>query len=695
MLYAPTNAANPRPDRDKATGDGMDLFALERLLGDISQQPEWRSTADKCMAYMDGKQLDGQRLADMEETGEPKTIINLIQRTINGATGNEAKVRLDWKVNSDVGSYADVGEVVNERLHEAQRESKANTAMSDAYKSQLCAGVGWVEVSRSPDPLAYPYRVKHIHRNNVWWDWRGRDLDIQSKRWVCVQQWTDVDEAESWFPQFRDIFRMGCQSGPITDAMAQQILSSNTFDDLHNTRRSFSRMQEEWLDNSERQRVRFYDIHYKEPKTVVALVQGTRRNLFNPQNPLHAMLLQTGKAQLIKGPSFTIRRALFCGPFRLFDVPTTLRRYPLIPFWCYRDDEDGTPYGLVHGMIDPQDEYNERRSRLRWLLKAKQVYVDDDALAQKYNTFNDLALEVMRPDGFFVMNSERKNANGLKVEQNLQLSAEQVNVMQDAKQLIQEVPGIYSALLGSGQDGASSGIALSSLVEQSLTSLGETNDNYREGRSGVAEAVVDLIVEDLSAPNMQVDVGTGKKARVVVLNSFTPEGMPVNHVADAPVRTGLSDVPNTPAQRQQQQKEIGNALSASGNDPIARAVLLPAYIESTDLEHRDHYAKWLRSKYGVPEPGEADEQADPAVEQQAKAEQQQVAQAAQQLQMRGAVADVAKKEADVALTTAKAQHQGALTAIESHQALNPEPPPALDPAAEEQARINEALAEAA
>jgi hypothetical protein len=693
MRYAPTNPPNFRPDRDKAKGDGMALDDLERMLQDISNQPEWRTLADKAAGYMDGKQLSAERLAQLVETGEPKTIVNLIQRTVNGALGNEAKARLDWKANADAGAFTDVAEVISERLKEAQRETKADVAISDAYRSQLVPGIGWVEVSRNPDVLGYPYRVKCIHRNEVWWDWRGRDLDISSKRWVCRQQWVDLDEAELWFPQFSDIFRTGCHSSSFTDAMLNTIMSSESFEDLQSTRNRFSLQQEEWLDNSMRQRVRFYDVHYKVPKVVVALVVGTRRVKFNPSNPLHHALLQRGRAQLVKGPSFEIRRALFCGPFRLFDVATKLRNFPLIPFVCYRDDEDGTPYGLVAGMIDPQDEYNERRSRLRWLLKAKQTYVDSDALDEKYNSMRDLALEVMRPDGFFVMNPNRKNAAGLRVEQNLALGQEQVVVMQDAKQLIQDVPGIYSALLGSGADGVTSGTALNSLVDQSLTSLGETNDNYRYGRTAVGDALSDLIIEDLSMPNLRVEVGAGKKARVVVLNTFSPEGIPVNHVQDAPTRIGLGDVPSTPAFRQQQQKELGNALAASGNDPTARAVLLPAYIESTDLENRDVYAKWLRAKYGVPEPGEADKvDEDPAAVEAAKQQQEALAQAAQELQLRGATADVAKKEADAALTQAKAEREGVQTAIDTAQATQPQQ---LDPQAEEQLRIQEALAEAA
>ncbi|HEY1129140.1 MAG TPA: hypothetical protein VGF12_07035 [Roseateles sp.] len=674
----------------------MDLHALERLVEDCANQPEWRNLADKAASYMDGKQLSAAKLAQHEETGEPSTIVNLIARTVNGALGNEAKARTDWRANADAGAFTDVAEVLSERLKEAQRESFADLAISDAYRSQLVPGIGWVEVSRSPDVLAYPYRVNCVHRNEVWWDWRGRDPDINTKRWVCRQQWVDLDEAVLWFPQFRDVFELGCHSGVFTDAMQQTILASERFDDLHDIRSSYSRQQEEWLDNALRRRVRFYDIHYRVPKIVVALVAGTRRVLFNERNPLHLALLQRGKAQLVKGPSYKIRRALFCGPFRLFDVETKLRKYPLIPFFCYRDDEKGTPYGLVAGMIDPQDEYNERRSRLRWLLKAKQTYVDSDAMDPKFNTLRDLALEVMRPDGFFVMNKDRKNKDALRVEQNLQLSNEQVMVMQDAKQLIQDVPGIYSALLGSGADGVRSGTALNSLVEQSITSLGETNDNYRYARTAVGDALADLIVEDLSQPELQVEVGAGKKARVIVLNTFTPEGIPVNHVQDAPTRIGLGDVPSTPAFRAQTQAELGNALAAAGNDPIARGVLLPAYIESTNLENRHLYAKWLRQKYGVPEPGEeAEVDQDPAAEQLAKQQQEALAQAGQELQMRGATADVAKKEADAALTAAKAQREGALTQIDLAQAAQPAQEPQFDPQADEDARIQAALAEAA
>ena len=76
------------------------------------------------------------------------------------------------------------------------------------------------------------------------------------------------------------------------------------------------------------------------------------------------------------------------------DVATKKRRFPYIPFFAFRDDSENTPYGLVHGMLDPQDEYNERRMRIQWMLKAQQIMVDSDALDScdggQRNNFNSI-----------------------------------------------------------------------------------------------------------------------------------------------------------------------------------------------------------------------------------------------------------------------------------------------------------------
>jgi hypothetical protein len=692
---ADSSKPGTRPDRDKATGDGMDLYALEQLLSDVEQQPEWRSDADKAAAYYDNKQLSAGRLQELADSGEPPTIVNLMSGAINGVLGQEAKTRLDWRAEADSDQFQDVADVLNDRLQEAKRESKADQSISDAYKGQCVPGIGWVEVSRNPDPLAYPYRAMPVHRNEVWWDWRCNLMFFnETSKWVLRQKWVDLDEAESTMPQFRDIFELGCNTGPITDAMASTILRVQSFDSvrqLESVRRQFNRFEEEWLDNSSRRRVRFYDVYYKQPKTVVALVAGSKRVRFNPSNPYHVAMVQRGIAMLVKGPSYVIRHARFAGPFRLFDIELKGRCFPLIPFVGFVDDEFATPYGLAAGMIDPQDEYNERRSRLRWLLKACQVFVDDDALSTKYNNFVDLAKEVMRPDAMFVMNAMRRNpASGLRIEHNGTLAREQVDVMQDAKQLIQEQPRIYSSMLGDAPTGVTSGLAINSLVEQGMIAMGETNDNYRGSRAQVGEAVMEMICEDLARPNMQILLGKGKRARVVVLNTVDQNKMPVNCVEDAPVKLGLGDVPSTAAHKLQQQQHLSQMLQSVGPDPIARAVVMPALIESTDLPNREADAEWMRQQYGSPT-GE-NPQDDPAAQAKMAAQQQAQAMAMeeQKRKLDELTAKAEKLHADAMLSHARV---GEIMSRLSNPQPAAAPPAPAEP--DPMAHINDALNEAA
>ena len=654
--------------RDQAgRSGGLALAELELKLADMENEPDWRTSANKCADYYDHKQSSQERIQRSLETGEPMSTINLIQRTINGALGQEAKTRLNWKVSPDSNAFADVASVFGEKLTEAQREARTDMAISEAYSSMLRCGIGWVEVNRSPDPLAYPYRVTAVHRNEVWWDWRSKLSDLSDAQWMVRQRWADLEEVKVLLPQHAALLEMGTQTGPITDAMARTILSNNSgeFESIHMTRRTFSRTEEEWLDNSLRKRVRLYAVYYKRHRQVTAMVIGTKRVEFNPKNPYHVAMVLRGAAKLMKGPSYEMRKAMFAGPFRLSDEALPGRHFPLVPFICYRADDDFTPYGLVHGMIEPQDEFNERRSRLLWLLKAKQVFADSDSLDTQYNNLVDLAREVMRPDAVFITNPNRRNPNGLRIEMNPQLGAEQAQVMEDAKTLIQDVPGLYAPQFGGNRIGAESGVALNSLMEQSSASLGETSDNYRTSRQLVGDALMCEISQDLKGEELSVMVGSGRKRRTIVLNTKDQQGLPVNSVDDAQVKVALGDVPTTPSFKAQQQVLLGQALSAAGNNPLAQAVLIPAMLEAGDLEHRDEYAKWMRQQAGVPEP---DDMADEEMQaQQQKAAQDQAAKTAA-INERAMAADLAMKEAQAMKTQAETmltQAKQALTEIQT------------------------------
>jgi hypothetical protein len=240
----------------------------------------------------------------------------------------------------------------------------------------------------------------------------------------------------------------------------------------------------------------------------------------------------------------------------------------------------------------------------------------------------DIAANVMRPDFVAITNPNRMNRGNqaIKIRNDLSMQPEQFNLMADSKELIQATAGRYTNQLGSSQ--VQSGIANSLLIEQGEQSMGEMNDNYAYARRIAFELAADEILSDLKGERMQVAVGTGKTRRAVVLNDWSPEGMPVNQVADAHIKTALAEVPNTPAYRQQSQQQLAQIIQALGNNPQAIAVLAPAYIEATSINNREQVASDLRKASGLPDP--SDKNAMQQAEQQQQAmQQQQMEQAAQ------------------------------------------------------------------
>lgn len=679
-IKPPYDGASASIDHAK---DGFSLYALEQLVRDCDGQPDWRPRADIAHAYYDFKQLSPEKQRQIRvDMGIDPRQTNLIHGVINGVLGQEARARSDVTVSADDDDLVDVSDVLSKCMKEAQRETNADMAVSNGYAGQVKGGLGWVEVSRSSDPLDYPYRVEDRHRNEIYYDWRATDLGLKTARWQVRVRWEDLDEAEALMPQFKDILRSAVNGWNL--AGIPEDLNNVMYSAYNNERRT-TITRDQWLDST-RRRIKFFEVWYRVPAEVVVMQLGpTRRIMFDPNNRLHQMAVSRGRVKLHRAVTRQIRMALFAGPHRLLDVGTARRNFPYIPFFAFRDDMDRSPYGLIEGMISPQDEYNERRQMINWMLKARQIQVDNDALDTNYNTIADLVDTAGRPDMVTVMNPTRRNANALKIGNDLTLQKEQIDVMQDAKQLIQDVPRVYGTQLGNAPAGVTSGIAINSLTEQGAVAMGELNDNYRFARRAVFEQLLDLIVEDHLDENLKVAVGSGSSRRIIVLNSWDPQtGAPINRVKDAPIKVGLSDVPNSPAFRMQEQQQLRDIITALAGDPQALAVLTPAFIEGSTLPNRQQAADDLRRMKGIPTAG--DRHAQQQNEQASTAQAQQNS----QLQAQGAAAAVAERQANAEKTLALARKEHAQADLLTVQAQQE----ARKPVVNEDEAINEALADA-
>jgi len=618
--------------RDQAPAEpgALSVTQLERWLEEIRDQPSWRREADKACDYYDGNQLDADTLARLEDKGLGPLVTNLIQPTVNAVLGMEAKTRTDWRVGGDDDKYQDVAEALSAKMHETERETQADTATSEAYAGQIKAGLGVVEVSRDSNPFNYPYRVTSVHRSEMFWDWRSKALDWSDARYVVRKKRYDADHIASFFPQHREMILAAANWRDWADYLTSESRASADFfnDALQGTRTTWDDL--DWRD-IDRRVVTCFEVWYRVwVRGLVLSLPGGRTLEFNDKNQVHRALVASGAVQPKLAVYDKIRSAFYIGPIRVLDRGTNRRRFPYVPFFGYREDLTGVPYGLIRAMISPQDEVNARSAKMMWLLSSRRATVDSDAFDPKYNSVSDVSRELGRADAFVVMNPGRVNKLGaISVDDNQQLSQQQFQIMQERKQAIQEAAGVYAAMMGQ-QSNASSGLAIQSLVEQGVTTLAKINDHYRIARRGVGNALLDLIKEDMTdQAEILVDNGTVKRRVIVNIprkDPVTGQAYKENDVQTAPVKVALTDVPSTPTYRAQQFAAFAEILKSM--PPNMQGLLIPFALEMSDFGKRKEMAEFLRSQLGIqadpnsPEAQQAKQQASQAAAAQAEAAMQ-------------------------------------------------------------------------
>lgn len=643
MGEAPTDSGTPEDLNDQA----LPRETVEQFLMEIQHQPHWRREADRCADMYDGNQLSAEVVEKLKERGQPPLVTNIIKPTIDTVLGMEAKARTDWRVRpeDDGECEDDLAEALSVKLKHAEAESRADRAISDAYAAQLKAGLGWVEVSREFDPFKSPYRVRYVHRREIFWDWRAEQPDLSDARFMIRRRWLELDHAIALMPQYASLFRQTVSGWSGFDPLMDQ--DTNLVQSWEIERDTLISASD-WRD-SVRQRICMYEIWYRKwvRGYVMKFPNGTVMEA-DFDNPRHQEAIVSGFAQVTQATFQKVRLAWYTGPHFLYDVPSPYKHnlFPYVPFFGYREDLTSVPYGLVRSMISPQDEVNARKSKMLWLLNSRRVITDSDAVKDHARA----ADEVARPDAYVILDANRKPNSKFMVEPGGELAVQQFQIMQEAKQEIAEASGIHKSMQGQ-QSGAKSGIAINSLIEQGVNTLAEINDNYAFSRRLVGEMLFELVQQNLMQGPSKVTIGEGKQKKVIPLNmpAIDPEtGQKtiINNVAKVKAKVVLDDVPSTPTYKMQQLQmltEITKSLP-----PQLQAMVADFVIEATDIPKRHEVADRIRAGVGITDPQQQ--------EQAAQAQQQ-----AQDMAQKTFVLDAAERAARIRKLNAEAEKVSAET----------------------------------
>ncbi|HEI8402776.1 TPA: portal protein [Citrobacter freundii] len=628
---------------------------LLNLMGDIDGQPDWRTDANRCCAYYDGDQIPPQVAAVLEERGQPVECQNLIAPAIDSVLGTEAKTRSDLRVeaNYENDDMEKLAEALNAEFYTVCQEMRIDRVRSDAYAGQIKAGLSWVEVRRNPDVTGPRYIAEQINRNEVDWDWLSKKPDLRDARWVRRRRWIDLDEAVMLFPQR-------------AETLKNAVGTWDTFDDIERIdgndvdlrsgweeRQTWSRNEAEYLSTS-RDRIMLYVIYYRVYERIPMLALPTGKMVeYDKNNIAHAVAVASGRVKVEMRLVSFIRESWWAGPYHLGDRPCDAPQgmFPLVPFWGFRKDQSGIPYGLVSRMISAQNSYNFRHLKVTWLLQASQVIMDSDATNM---TAEQVRKEANRPDGVFVLNADRKNktkaADALQINRDSSVSAQQMQVMEYDRQNIQDCAGIYSSYMGQDTSGVVSGIAVSNLVEQSSTTLAEINDNYTMACNALGELVLNYLLEDLKQKTSYTIVVNRKEKRrrkVVTINTPGDDGKITNDISRLDARIVLAPIDSTPAYRAQLADRLIGIIQKL--PPQAQSAVIDLVLELVEIPNKDEFIDRVSRALGTQDPQYMTDEEKQASQQQAKLNE-----FAQALQFKQQIAEIQNKDADTANKQASA-----------------------------------------
>lgn len=608
-------------DDDNAGVGDLSLDEFTGFLTEIRDQPAWRAKADKEMDYCDGNQLSSEILTRMENNGIPPAVEPLMGPTLDGVLGMEVKTRGDWKVTPDSQQDSDdVADALNFKLHQAEAQSKADAACSDAFASQIKVGLGWVFVGRESDPFKYKYRVEAIHRNELFFDWYAKP-DQSDSRYNVRRKWFDRRIPELMFPDKVDLIR-AASTGWGDFSYNSLTSDSGGSPDLYaaaDQERGWAIDDQEWRDIN-RNRVCLFEVWYRRWERVTVLKTPDGRVVeYDKNNPAHASAIAAGIIVPEVAIISKVRMSWWMGPHKLADIPSPYRhsRFPYVPFWGKREDRTGVPFALARGMIYLQDQINALHSKSQWMMGARRVTRTRGIVVGTDEQFRQ---EVARGDADIILDPKVQRDGGtFKVETDLQLTEQQFRRLQDSRDGLRRVGGIYSEFQGQNSN-TTSGVQFNSQVEQSNQSLADMLDNFKTARTAVGDMLLSLIVEDMIGKQESVTIdGKGiRYDKVIALNTPAVDettGLRYldNDVERIKLKVVVDNVPSAATFKQQQLAAMSEAFKSA--PPQYQPIMLPFLLSLMDVPYQAELIKAIKDQQSQQTPEQIEQQIKQAVEQ--------------------------------------------------------------------------------
>lgn len=633
-----------------ATEDGRFLAWAHGLYQrELDLQAVARTERAIDVAFYDGDQFTDEELEEYEARNQTPRVFNEIKPTVDWLLGGERRIRTDWAVlprteddseasirKSKLAKYID--DINNARWHR-----------SEAYGDMTKNGEGWTAVEYLPNQDGdFQIMIQHEHWRYMLADSKSRRRDMTDMQYLWRVKVIDLNTLINHFPDKKsELINLSDDMSVLEDELLDEALVSVDPSDKNRQIRTGSLSFTQSA--GDRDGVKVYEMWYRQSEKVKLLRgEGSFNNQpYDEKNQDHQVLTQHYGFQVAE----VTRQQMYCAMYTDDTVlyrqksPYKHNRFPFVRRYAYLKDREGTPYGVIRSVRDPQSDLNIRRNKALHMLSSVRVVMEQGAVEDR----NELAEEIARWDSII----EYKPGSKLEVQEGSDRANQQLNVGEQNSAYIRQISGVTGENRGMDTN-ATSGIAIQARQEQGTVISTVLTDMHSLGRKLEGELILSLIEQFYDKP-FQFRITADNLKDKVEFAKINDEAEPETNITKTQSDFVVSERDYRTTMRQALSEQMLSSAGAiaqhTGNPQLAVAMLTSA-IELQDLPDKDRLIDGLRKASGMPPMNETEEdrQQREQKEQQAQQKQQEQQQLSLQLEMKERGAKIAEMEARAAKT---------------------------------------------
>lgn len=583
-----------------------ELSRMCRLFEDAEEASrDARDKSERDRDYYDSKQWTDEEAQALTARNQPVVTYNRIQRKVNSLLGLEKQTRKDPKAFPRNPQDEQSAHAATDAIRYVCDDCRWDDRRSSAAENLIIEGTGAIKVGLKQTRQGLDPDIRRVRWDRLFADPHSAEFDFSDASYMGEVIWQDVEDVKLRFPGAEDKLQVTLETARGS--------ASDTFDDKPSTF---------WADYK-RKRVRVIEIYYLKGGQWHFCIFVKGGFLVEPQ--VSPYLDEDKRPECpIKAVSLYI-------------------------------DRDNNRYGEVRTMIGPQDEINKRRSKALHLINERQVRVSPSVQMDA----EKIRKELSNPRGVFI-----GEPGEVEILPTNDMAAANLQLLQEAKNEI-DLLGPNAALQGKNQTDMS-GRAIMAQQQAGMLEAATVLDRVRCLSLAVYRAVWARIQQHWNAERWIRVTDNERNVRFVGLNR------PVTAIEAKARQLGVTR--DNFQQFAQQAPEQARELALFAHSPAAQQVVevennvveldvditIDEGIDTPTIaaEQFDQLVKMSGS--GVPIPPDVLIEASALRNKERLLEMLQQGpspeqQAAQQIQLAGAQAQVEETQSKTALNLAKAE----------------------------------------